>query len=80
MIVKTKGSVKSLLKLLPEEIISRTLVIIFLFSIVNSEYENPDRFNCTHLFLLKYLYDESHVTEHGNQRLYSKTIIPLPLL
>ena len=60
MIVKTKGSVKSLLKLLPGEIISRTSVIIFLFSIVNSEYENSDRFDCANLFLLKYLYDESH--------------------
>jgi hypothetical protein len=47
---------------------------------VNSEYENPDRLYCTNLFLLKYLYDESHVKEHGNQRLYAKTIIPLPLL
>jgi hypothetical protein len=47
---------------------------------VNSEYENPDRFDCTNLFLLKYLYDESHVKEHGNQRLYSKTIFLLPLL
>ena len=76
MIVKTKGSVKSLLKLLPGEIIYRNSVIIFfLFEIVN-----PDRFDCTNLFLLKYLYDESHVKEHGNPRLYSKTIIPLPLL
>jgi hypothetical protein len=39
---------------------------------VNSEYENPDRFDCTNLFLLKYLYGKSHVKEHGNQRLYSK--------
>jgi hypothetical protein len=36
MIVKTKGSVKSLLKLLPEEIISRTSVITFV--ICNSEF------------------------------------------
>jgi hypothetical protein len=50
MIVKTKGNVKSLLKLLPGEIISRTYVI---FAIVNSEYENPDSFDCTNLFLQK---------------------------
>jgi hypothetical protein len=80
MIVKTRGSVKSLLKLLPGEIISRTSVIFFYFSIVNSEHENTDRFDGTNLFLLKYLYDDSHVKEHGNQKLYSKTIIPLQLL
>ena len=61
MIVKTKGSVKSLMKLLPGEIISRTSVVTFLFEIVNSEYENPDGFDCTNFFLLKYLYGESHV-------------------
>ena len=80
MIVKTKGSVKSLLRLLPGEIISRNSVITFLFAKVNSEYENRNRFDCTNLFLLKYLYDESHVKEHGNPRLYFKKIIPLPLL
>jgi hypothetical protein len=81
IIVKTKGIVKSVLKLLPGEIISRTSVItFFLFAIVNSEYESPDRFDCTNFVLLKYLYDESHVNKHENQRLYSKTIIPLPPL
>ena len=81
MIAKTKGCVKSLLKLLPGEIISRTYVkTIFLITILNSEYENPDWFGCANFFLQKLLYDESHVKEHWNQRQYSKTITQPTLL
>ena len=60
MVVKTRGSVKSLLKLLSGEIISRTYVNTFyLIAIVN-----PDWFGCANLFLQKKLYAKSHVKKN----------------
>ena len=59
MILKTRGSVISLQKLLPWEITSRSYVIPFLFAIVNSEYEI-----LTNLIVHIYSYKNNDMMNH----------------